>query len=68
MTIYVFELEERDHGNYHLHYCSDREGLEHMVIGLVRGLAKESGVEIEIAQDPEPAYEGVRASFSVRLI
>jgi len=63
-----FELEEHEDGTYHLHYSSDREGLEHMVIGLVKGLAKESSVEIEISQDPEPAYDGVRASFSVRLV
>lgn len=63
-----FEFEEHEDGSSQLHYSSDREGLEPMVVGLVQGLAKEAGVEVEITQLPEPAYHGVRASFSLRML
>lgn len=63
-----FEFEECDDGTFRLHYSSQREGLEHMVIGLVKGLAEESGDQIEITQDPAPAYEGVRASFTLKFV
>lgn len=62
-----FEFEEGENGEHKLHYASDREGLEHMVVGLVEGLGRESGQTVEISQDPEPAFEGFRASFTIRV-
>lgn len=61
-----FEFEDMGDGSGKLHYASDREGLESMVIGLVEGLARDTGEEITITQDPEPAYPGLRATFTVR--
>ena len=63
----VFEFEDMGDGTYKLHYASDREGLEHMVIGLVEGLGRETGQSVTIRQDPEPAYDGFRASFTLEL-
>ncbi|MEO0912485.1 MAG: heme NO-binding domain-containing protein [Pseudomonadota bacterium] len=63
----VFEFEEEAPGVYKLHYASEREGLEYMVIGLVEGLGRETGQPVTITQDPQPAYEGLRASFTLRL-
>ena len=62
-----FEFEEGEDGVHKLHYGSEREGLEPMVIGLVKGLARHTGEEVEIAQDPEPADEVFRASFTIRI-
>lgn len=63
-----FEFEENPDGSYQLHYSSAREGLEHLVIGLVRALAEQTKTQIDIQQDPEPAYPGIRASFTLRII
>lgn len=63
-----FEFEFGENGVHRLHYASEREGLEPMVMGLVEGLGRETGQTVEITQDPEPAFEGVRASFTIRLI
>ncbi|WP_424932960.1 heme NO-binding domain-containing protein [Amaricoccus macauensis] len=43
-----FELEVIEDRRFHLHYFSDREGLAPMVIGLLYGLAAETGDVIEI--------------------
>ncbi len=45
-----FQLEELDAeaGRYHVHYHSERKGLSHFVTGLLHGLAKHFGDEIEI--------------------
>ncbi len=63
-----FEFEGGSNGIHKLHYASDRDGLEHMVIGLVEGLGRELGQPLSITQDAEPAYEGLRASFTITLI
>ncbi|MEM6825101.1 MAG: heme NO-binding domain-containing protein [Pseudomonadota bacterium] len=62
-----FEFEEAEDGSYKLHYASDREGLEPMVIGLVEGLGRETGQPVSITQDPVPAHEGFRATFTLQL-
>lgn len=43
-----FEFEEMPDGNHRLHYMSNREGLAPMVVGLLRGLADECGVSIDV--------------------
>ncbi len=62
-----FEFEEGENGEHKLYYASDRDGLEPMVIGLVEGLGRETGQTVEISQDPAPAEEGFRATFTVRI-
>jgi hypothetical protein len=61
-----FEFEDLGGGTWKLHYASEREGLEGMVIGLVCGLAKDTGETVEVTQDAPPAYEGLRATFTIR--
>jgi hypothetical protein len=63
-----FEFEDLGGGTARLHYASRREGLEAMVIGLVKGLARDTGERIEITQDPQPAYEDLRATFTIRRL
>lgn len=46
-----FEFEESADGWHKLHYFSDRDGLQPMVIGLVKGLARACGEAIEIRLD-----------------
>ena len=43
-----FEFEEMPDGNHRLHYMSSRKGLAPMVIGLLRGMADECGVSIDV--------------------
>ena len=43
-----FELEEIREGVVDLHYHSERPGLTPMMVGLVRGLAKRFGEEVEV--------------------
>ena len=43
-----FSREEQEDGSSLLHYYSKREGLAPMVVGLVKGLAKRFGTEVEI--------------------
>ncbi len=43
-----FELEDVDEHTYRLHYFSDREGLSPMVVGLLHGLAEETGEKITV--------------------
>lgn len=63
-----FELEELGEDHFVLHYATEREGLEAMVIGLVKGLADEAGAAISITQLPAPSYEGLSASFDLRIL
>ena len=43
-----FEFEEGADGMHRLHYHSHRKGLQPMVMGLLRGLSEESGIEIAV--------------------
>lgn len=43
-----FEREPQADGTSVLHYRSEREGLAPMVLGLIRGLSKRFGIEVEI--------------------
>ena len=44
----AFDVEEQLDGAFRVHYRSDRDGLQPMVIGLLKGLALANGEEIEI--------------------
>ena len=63
----IFEFEEGEANTHVLHYSSDREGLEPMVVGLLRGLGRKHKVAIDVVQHDQPAYDGVRASFSLTI-
>ncbi len=63
-----FELEELGEQRYLLHYYSQRDGLEPMVIGLLHGLAKETGQQITVRQitdTPDATDHGV---FEITLL
>jgi len=62
-----FELEERPDGTHHLHYHSSREGLAPMVIGLLRGLAEECGVEVDIEQVDKAASGVTHDVFGLKI-
>ena len=47
-----FELEETGENTYKLHYYSEREGLCPMVMGLLYGLAQDTGEQIEVEHLP----------------
>ncbi|WP_440959696.1 heme NO-binding domain-containing protein [Oceanicaulis sp. LC35] len=63
-----FDFVELEEGLFSLRYWSERDGLETMVIGLVRGLSEQTGQAIELSQDAEPAVQDARASFTIRLV
>lgn len=63
-----FEFEEHEDGRCSLHYFSDREGLEPMVIGLLKGLSRETGEPVSIVQDETPGVEDARASFTITFV
>ena len=44
-----FDFTEGEDGRHRLHYHSKREGLAPMVVGLLQGMARESGCGLEIA-------------------
>jgi hypothetical protein len=61
MSIPTFELSEITDHSLTLHYRSHRKGLEHMVIGLLRGLGKkfnlDCAVQMTDAMDVEGTYQ-----------
>lgn len=63
-----FEVEELGEDTYHLHYFSQREGLAPMVIGLLHGLAQETGEKIEVAQVEAKAAGKDHDVFKVTLL
>ncbi|PUB19231.1 heme-NO-binding protein [Yoonia sediminilitoris] len=63
-----FDYEKGEDGVDKLHYGSEREGMEPMVIGLIYGLAKETGERVEVSIDPRPAYDDIRTTFSLRYV
>lgn len=63
----AFEFIENEHGPHRLIYRSHRQGLEAMVAGLVRGMAKESGEAIAI-EHVEKRADGAEADvFEIDL-
>lgn len=66
-----FELEETDksaEGQYILRYFSEREGLAHMVIGLLHGLAQETGDRIEVNHITPKSETSDHDVFQISLI
>ena len=63
-----FEVEETGENTYHLHYFSEREGLAPMVIGLLHGLAQETGEKIEVEQVAAKAAGADHDIFKVVLL
>jgi len=59
----LFRLETIAPGRYRLHYGSTRQGLEPFVLGLVRGLGKRCGQQVDLAVESVTG-EG-QAVFSV---
>lgn len=60
--------EAQPDGSCILHYRSERPGLAAMVVGLLRGLAKRYGIELDVERlpdEPPPADAGL-ARFSIR--
>ncbi|WP_136444085.1 heme NO-binding domain-containing protein [Pacificoceanicola onchidii] len=62
-----FDFEERPDGNHRLHYYSSREGLAPMVVGLLRGMAQDSGVSVRINQLEYRGKDSDHDVFSVRI-
>lgn len=63
-----FELEQMDGRLYRLHYYSERDGLAPMVEGLLFGIAKDTGEDIEVEQ-LEAKDEGADHDiFQIRLL
>lgn len=63
-----FEFDEEPGDTHKLHYSSHRDGMEAMVIGLVKGLAEETGDKIEITQQDQPDHHGFKATFVIRIL
>ncbi|WP_299508351.1 heme NO-binding domain-containing protein [uncultured Roseobacter sp.] len=62
-----FEFEEMSDGNHRLHYMSNREGLAPMVVGLLKGMADECGVEIDITHAESREDGATHDIFLVRI-
>lgn len=63
-----FEYEESDDGENLLHYFSHREGLHSMVVGLLHGLAAETGEEIAVRMVESRAAGHDHDVFAIRSI
>jgi len=63
-----FDFVEMENGRFSLRYWSDREGLESMVIGLVQGLARQTGESVTICQDKDPVAPDARATFTIEFV
>ena len=64
----AFHLDHLEDGRMALHYESERAGLEPMVLGLLNGLAKRFGVQIEVEQQDGDDEDGVHAVFAIRVL
>ncbi len=62
-----FDLEEVESGIFHLHYFSVREGLAPMVIGLLHGLASETGETVEVRIIERKGASSDHDVFEIRL-
>lgn len=68
MSLPYFFVEDIDEGVFDLVYESSREGLAPMVVGLVRGLARRFGQQVEIEHTDRRAPGRPRDRFRVRVI
>ncbi len=62
-----FRLEEVADGTYHLHYVSQRNGLDAMVVGMLHGLAEDTGARIEVRQMAEKSATVDHSIFEITL-
>lgn len=62
-----FELSQTGDTSYLLDYHSSRDGLNHMVIGLLHGLAAETGEKIDVKQVRSKAETSDFDSFEIIL-
>ncbi|WP_300062688.1 heme NO-binding domain-containing protein [uncultured Roseobacter sp.] len=62
-----FQLEEIADRTYHLHYFSQRTGLDTMVVGLLDGLAEETGARIAVKQVAEKSETVDHSVFEIVL-
>ncbi|MEM9707536.1 MAG: heme NO-binding domain-containing protein [Pseudomonadota bacterium] len=62
-----FDFEERPCGTHRLHYMSNREGLAPMVIGLLRGMAEDHGVSIDVTHEESRAEGAANDVFAIKI-
>ncbi|TYC62399.1 heme NO-binding protein [Rhodobacterales bacterium] len=63
-----FELEDLGGETFLLHYYSDRDGLAPMVEGLLHGIAKDTGEEIDVEQVAFRSEGADHDVFRIRLL
>ncbi|MBO6858537.1 heme NO-binding domain-containing protein [Roseibium sp.] len=63
-----FEVDQKEDGSCILHYYSDRDGLAPMVVGLLHGLAKETGESIEVNQVAVKSEQADHDIFEIRIL
>ena len=61
-----FQCEELPGGEIVLHYHSHREGLAHMVIGLIKGLGQRAGSEVSVTRLLKREDGADHDSFSIK--
>ncbi len=66
MRLPRFRVEDLDEDEYLLHYESERAGLAPMVAGLVKGLAKRFGQQVEVEHVAARTDAGAHDTFRVR--
>lgn len=63
-----FQVEDVDQDRYHIHYISQREGLNSFVVGLLQGLARRFDSTLEIhSQKSLPVASGTHTVFDVSV-
>ncbi|MFZ4784286.1 MAG: heme NO-binding domain-containing protein [Flavobacteriales bacterium] len=62
----MFTSQMIDERSLVLHYASDRPGLTHMVIGLLRGLGKRFDLEVDVSMIESKATNGENDRFIVK--
>ncbi|WP_299952658.1 heme NO-binding domain-containing protein [uncultured Roseobacter sp.] len=63
-----FKTEEVGDRTYRLHYFSHRKGLDSMVLGLLHGLADETGAKIQVEQVAEKSDTTDHSIFEIVLL
>ncbi|GAB2185598.1 heme NO-binding domain-containing protein [Roseibium sp. LAB1] len=63
-----FEVDQKDDGSCILHYYSERDGLAPMVVGLLHGLANETGATIEVNQVAAKSEQSDHDIFEIRIL
>ena len=65
MIIPTFEISDVTDRSMIVHYKSKRQGLEYMVIGLIRGLGKKFELDCDIRMTDAELFEGSSQKFEV---